>query len=114
MTKLRIFRFLLLVVFCVGFLGNVSFAIGVCRGSARGGVGGVTAWIEHVTYEGKEPVTVISPGAIRFSEPIIKHIYLRFALNWIFLVALTLACFCRRKSCAQRMAALEARHNQGP
>jgi hypothetical protein len=75
MMKLPIFRLLLLVVFCGGFLGNVSFAMGVCSGCARGGVRGVTAWIEQVSYEGKGRVTVIRPGAIRFSEQIIKHFY---------------------------------------
>ena len=112
MTKSRIFRFLLLLCFVSVSLGNVSFAMGVCSGFARGGVAGVTAWIGQVSYEGKGRVTVIRPGAIRLSEPIIKHVYLRFVLNWIFLVALTLACFYLRKSCA-RLAALQARHHQG-
>ena len=43
--------------------------------------------------------------------------FLRFVFYWIFLVALTLACFYLRKSCARSMGALEARlearRNQG-
>ena len=113
MTKLRIFRFLIFAVLCVCMLANISFAIGVCSGFARGGVRGVATWIEHITYEGKGQIKEVSPGIVQFTEPVIKHVHLRFVLDWIFIVALTFGCFYLRGSCARRMVELEGRRNQG-
>jgi hypothetical protein len=94
-------------------LANISFAIGVCSGFARGGIRGVTEWIEHITYEGTIRTREVSPGVIQFTVPVVKHVYLWFVSDWIFLIALTVGCFYLRKSCARKIGALEARRNKG-
>jgi len=111
MSKRKFLRFV--VTFLLGFLllANFAFTVGVCSGFAHGGVDGVKQWINHVTYEGTGTLKEVSPGVVQFSRPVIKHVYLRFFLNWVFVFILTVICFYVFRFSTRRIHALEAKRN---
>lgn len=109
MFKLRVLQFVAAVVLGFSMLANFTFGIGVCAALARGGLKGVAGWINHITYEGSWQTIEASPGVVRVRVPIIKHMYLRFVLDWLFIIGLALASFYLFRFCTRRIRAKEVR-----
>lgn len=99
MGKLQFLRFVGTVLLGFLLLVNFSFSVGVCNGFAKGGLDGIKQWINHINYEGR--------GTFRE----VSHVHLRFALGWLFIIALTLICFHVIRLCTGRIHALEAEGN---
>ena len=109
MFKLRLLRFVAAFVLAFFLLANFAFGIGVCTGFAGGGLKGVAGWINHITYEGRLQMTEVSPGVVRVTMPVVKHVYLRFVLNWLLIIGLAYASFYLSKFCTRRIQAKEGR-----
>jgi hypothetical protein len=109
MLKLRLLRFVAAVVFGFSVMASLVFGVGFCAALARGGLEGVAHWINHITYEGTLQITEVSPGAVRVTMPVIKHVYLHFAFNWLFMIGLACASFYLRKLCTRRIETKELR-----
>ncbi len=100
MWKLRFLRFVTAVLLGFLLLANFAFTAGVCSSFAKGGSDGVKKWINHITYEGR----------MDFRE--VSHVYLRFVLDWLFIIVLTVFCFFVLRFCTKRIRALEAENRR--
>ena len=109
MFKLRLLQIVAAFVLGVSLLANFAFGVGVCTAFAGGGLKGVARWINHITYEGSWQTIEVSPGVMRVRMPIIKHVYLRFVLNWLFIIGLACASFYLFRLCTRRIQTKEGR-----
>jgi hypothetical protein len=109
MFKLRLLQLIAAIVLGSSLLANFAFAAGVCSAFVGGGWEGVARWINHITYEGRLQITEVSPGVVRATMPVVKHIYLRFVLDWLLMIALAFASFHLLKFCTRRIQAREAK-----
>lgn len=107
MFKLRLLQFFAAVVLGFSLLANFTFGIGVCTAFGHGGLKGVAKWINHITYEGRLQITEVSPGVVRGTMPAVKHVYLRFVFDWLFMIGLACASFYLLRFCTRRIQAKE-------
>ena len=109
MLKLRLLQLIAAIVLCFSLLANFAFGFGVCSAFAGGGWKGVARWIDHIAYEGKLQITEVSPGVVRAKMPVVKHVYLRFALGWLLMIGLAFASFYLFKFCTRKIYAMQER-----
>jgi len=109
MLKLRLLQLIAAIVLGFSLLANLAFGIGVCTAFVGGGWKGVAHWINHITYEGRWQITEASPGVVRATMPVVKHVYLRFVLSWLFMIAIAFASFYLFRLCTRKIDASEER-----
>ena len=109
MLKLRLLRLITAIVFGFSLLASFGFGIGVCAAFAGGGRKGVARWIDHITYEGRLQRTEVSPGVVRATMPVVKHIYLRSVLSWLLMIGFACASFYLFRLGTRKIAAKQVR-----
>ena len=105
MLKLQLLRIIAAILLGFSLLVNFAFGVGVSTALARGGLKGVTRWIDHITYEGTWRITGVSPGVIRVTMPVVRHLYLRFVLDWLLMIGLACAGLYLLKLCTPKIDA---------